>query len=99
MTEYTIKKAKELRIPATSTPEKLECDRFRYQSKVTSFGMLTIVASYIYRGNGENGYFWAAYKNEGSIEDATNLEAVSSDFYEDDGHALAAAFGWAARWA
>ena len=99
MTEYTMKKAKELRIPATSTPERLECDRFRYQSALVTFGNLTIVSSYLYRGNKENSYFWAAYKNEGSVEDETNLEAVSSDFYEDDGHALKAAFEWASQWA
>ena len=99
MTEYTIKKAKELRIPTTSTPEMLACERFAFQSTQATFGNLTIVASYTYRAStrGKEGYFWAAYKNEGGIDAPTNLEAVSNEFYEDDGHALAAAFGWAAQ--
>ena len=99
MTEYTAKKAQELRIPATSTPEKLRSERFTFQSAVVNFGNLTIVASYMHRGNGKNGYFWAAYKIEGGVEDETKLDAVSNDFYEDEGHALKAAFEWAAQWA
>ena len=99
MTEYTAKKAQELRIPTTSTPEELESKRFAFDSKVVKFGNLTIAASYIHRGNGKNGYFWAAYKNEGGLEDNTNLDAVSNDYYEDEGHALKAAFEWAAQWA
>lgn len=98
MTEYTAKKAQELRIPTTSTPEKLEAGRFIYD-KVVKFGNLTIASIYCDRGNGRRGYFWAAYKNEGGIEDNTNLEAVGNDYYEDEGHALMAAFEWAAQWA
>ena len=99
MTEFTAKKAQELRIPTTSTPEKLECTRFAFDSKVVRFGTLTIAASYYHRGSGKNGYFWAAYKNEGGIENDTNLEAVGNDYYEDEGHALKAAFEWATEWA
>jgi hypothetical protein len=103
MTEYTRKKARELRIPEATTPERMECDRFAFQSKVVTFGKLTIAASYTYRGNGKDGYFWAAYRftneTETTCEDEIRLEAVSCDFYGDDGHALAAAFEWAAQWA
>ncbi len=99
MTEYTAQKAKELRLPAKSTPEELESGRFLFQSTVVKFGGLTIAASYFHRGTGKNGYFWAAYRNEGSIEDPANLEAVSSDFFEDEGHALQKAFEWAEQWA
>ena len=103
MTEYTRKKARELRIPETSTPERLECDRFSFGSKVVKFGNFTIAASYIHRGSGLDGYFWAAYlytnRNRTTCEDEVRLQAVSSDFYGDDGHALAAAFEWAAQWA
>ena len=100
MTEYAAMKAKEFGLAATTTPETLEGRFFCEDGKMVTFGELTIIAGYCYsRRNGENSYFWAAYRNEGGIEDNTNLEAVSSKFYEDDGHALAAAFNWAARWA
>ena len=99
MTEWTRKKAGFARLPETSTPENLEGRFSGMDGKTITFGNLTLIAGYIYKGKGENGYYWAVYRNEGGIDDATNLEAVSDDFYEDDGHALQAAFGWAAQWA
>ena len=103
MTEYTRKKATQLRIPTVSTPEELGRDRFAFQSKMVTFGDYTLVASYIHKGNGKAGYFCAAYlflrEKETSSDDEIRLQAVSSDFYEDDGHALKAAFEWASQWA
>ncbi len=99
MTEYTAQKAKERRIPATSTPENLEGRFSCGDGKTVTFGNLTIIAGYFYNGRGADSYYWAAYRNEGGIEDATNLEAVSNGFFTDDGHALADAFNWAAQWA
>ena len=97
MTEYTAKKAKELRLATTSTPENLEGRFSCGDGKTITFGDLTIITGYLYRGVRENSYFWAAYRNDGGVEDATNLEAVSEEFFEDDGHALQAAFAWAAQ--
>ncbi len=91
MTEYTRSKARQLRLPATSTPEDLT-----YNTNVT-YGTYTLIVGYLYRP-GDNGYFWAAYRNTGGIEDETNLEAVSDGFYEDDGHAIKAALEWVAQW-
>ena len=96
MTKNTAMKAQELRLAATTTPEDLD-GRFSYGSgKMVTFGKLSIVAGYFFRGN-EDSFYWAVYRNEGGIEDATNLEAVSEGFFEDDGHALADAFGWVAQ--
>ena len=103
MTEYTLKKAKERRIPETTTPENLEGRFSNMDGKTVTFGKTTIIAGYFYNGKGENSYFWAAYlftdENKTTCEDEVRLQAVSSDFYEDDGHAIAAAFEWAAQWA
>ena len=99
MTNYTAQKAKTYRLEATSTPENLEGRFSCGDGKTIAFGNLTIIAGYFYIGPKANSYFWAAYRNEGGIEDSTNLEAVSNDLYEDDGHALQAAFNWAAQWA
>ena len=93
MTEYTRKKAQIQGIPETSTPETLEADRFCY-GKVIKYGNFTIATAWSYNGKGQNEYYWAAYRNEGGIEDPAHLEAISSDRYEDDGHALQAAFNW-----
>ena len=103
MTEYTIKKANELRIRKTATPEELEGRFSGMDGKTVAFGKTTIIAGYRYNGQGENSYFWAAYhftdESRTSCEDEVRLEAVSNGFYEDDGHALAAAFEWATQWA
>ena len=99
MTEYTRTKARQFRIPETSTPEDLECRFSAGDGKTIRFGNLTIIAGYFYQGRGENSHYWAAYRNGGGIEDPTELEAVSNGLYEDDGHALQDAFNWAAQWA
>lgn len=93
MTKYTAKKANELRIPVTSTPENLE----GWYGKTITFGSYTIIAGYYFNGIGQNSFYWAAFKNKGGIEDEANLKAVGKDFYEDDGHALAGALNWIAQ--
>ena len=103
MTEYTRTKARELRIPETSTPESLEGRFSLMEGKTVRYGDYTIIAGYRYNGQGEDSYFWAAYlftdKNKKTCEDEVRLQAVGNGFLPDDGHALAEAFNWAAQWA
>ena len=102
MTEYTAKKARELRLAATATPEELEGRFSGMDGKTITFGDYTIIAGYHYNGKGEDSYFWAAYlftdKNKKTCEDEASLQAVGNGFHKDDGHAIADAFNWASQW-
>ncbi len=105
MTEYTNKKAKELNLKATTTPEMLEEDFRGMDGKAIRFGDYIIIAGYRFMwGNGGKGnsYYWAAYlfadKSKTTIEDEVKLEAVGNDFEPDEGHAIAKAFEWVSQW-
>ena len=81
------KRAKEYRLPMTSTPENLEMSF----SKLLTFGNKVLVAGYFYTYKG-NCYYGAAYEFTGSnhtCEGEVKLTAVSEERFEDDGHAIA----------
>ena len=80
-------RAKEYRLPMTSTPENLEMSF----SKLLTFGNKVLVAGYFYTYKG-NCYYGAAYEFTGSnhtCEGEVKLTAVSEERFEDDGHAIA----------
>ena len=81
-------KAFTYRLPMTSTPENLGMN----WSKILTFGNKVILAGYYYNGRNENSYFGAVYEFAGkdhTCEGEIKLTAVSDEFFEDDGHAIA----------
>ncbi len=90
MTKETARRAAELRVPAESTSENLECQGF----KVLTFGNRILAVGYYYMGMNKPGYYAAAYEFTGSdhtCEGSISLKALSQVEFEDDGHA----FAWA----
>ena len=90
MTKNIEKRAKELRVPATSTSENLECQGF----KVLTFGNKILAVGYYYMGRNKASYYGAAYEFTGSdhtCEGSIKLTALSDTVFEDDGHV----FAWA----
>ena len=80
--------AKEYRLPETTTQEALEGS----WSTVINFGKKVLLAGYYYNGRNANSYFAAVYEHTNddlSIEGEIKLTAVSEEFFEDNGHALA----------
>jgi hypothetical protein len=90
MTKEMPNRAKELRVPQTSTSENLECQGF----KVLTFGNKILAVGYYYMGRNKASYYGAAYTfttDDHTCEGNIKLEALSENFFEDDGHA----FAWA----
>ena len=90
MTKNIETRAKELRVPAQSTSEELECRGF----KVITFGNKILAVGYYYMGLHKPSYYSAAYTfttDNHTCEGSLSLKALSEDFFEDDGHA----FAWA----
>lgn len=90
MTKNIETRAKELRVPAQSTSEELECRGF----KVITFGNKILAVGYYYMGRNKASYYAAAYTfttDDHTCEGSLSLKALSEDFFEDDGHA----FAWA----
>jgi hypothetical protein len=90
MTKNIEKRAKELRVPAQSTSEELECRGF----KVLTFGNKILAVGYYYMGRNAASYYGAAYTfttDDHTCEGNIKLTDLSEDFFEDDGHA----FAWA----
>ena len=84
----TEKKARQFRLPTMTTPEDLEC---RW-SKLLTFGDKVLIAGYYYNGKDQNCYFGATYEfltDDTTCEGRIGLTAVSEEFFEDDGHAIA----------
>ena len=76
------------RLPETATQEQLE----ECWSTVINFGNKVLLAGYNYNGKYENSYFAAVYEHTSedlSIEGEIKLAAISEEFFEDNGHALA----------
>ena len=81
-------KAFTYRLPMTTTPETLGM----HWSKTLTFGNKLLLAGYYYNGKHENNYFGAIYEFETSdhtCEGEIKLTAISDEFMEDDGHAMA----------
>ena len=88
MTKDIETRAKELRVPATSTSENLECQGF----KILTFGNKILAVGYYYMGRNKASYYGAAYTfttNDHTCEGSIRLTALSETFFEDDGHAIA----------
>ena len=80
--------ANKYRLPETTTQEQLE----ECWSTVINFGNKVLLAGYYYNGKYENSYFAAVYEHTSedlSIEGEIKLAAISEEFFEDNGHALA----------
>ena len=81
-------KAFTYRLPMNTTPETLGM----HWSKILTFGNKVLVAGYYYNGRHENNYFGAVYEFAGkdhTCEGEIKLTAISDEFFEDDGHAMA----------
>lgn len=79
--------ARTFRIPECSTQEDLEC-RWSY---ALHFGDKVLLAGYYYTGTGLD-WFGAVYRFSGKgreCDDPIELQAVSQQFFEDEGHAIA----------
>lgn len=90
MTKNIERRAAELRVPAQSTSENLECQGF----KVLTFGNKILAAGYYYMGRNKPSYYAAAYEftsGDHTCEGSIKLTALSQVEFEDDGHA----FAWA----
>lgn len=89
MTQRMREMAKTYRLDEISTPEKLEVQGF----KTIAYGTETICIGYFYSPDGKC-YYTATYdftsKKHTTCEDECRLKWVSTDRYEDEGHALAA---------
>ena len=81
-------KAREYRLPETSTPEELGC---RW-STILNFGDKVLLAGYYYSGRNADSYFGATYKfttDDHSCEGEIRLTAVSDQMFPDNGSAIA----------
>ena len=86
------RKAREHRLPMTTTPENLETAFFTGSATFLTFGTKTLMAGYSYQGRGQNSYFAAAYEfttDDHTCEGEIRLTAVSDEYFEDNGHAMA----------
>ena len=86
------KKARERRLPMSTTPENLENAFFTGSATFLTFGNKTLMAGYSYQGRGQNSYFGATYEfttDDHTCEGEIRLTAVSEEFFEDNGHAIA----------
>ena len=80
--------ARTFHLPETTTPENLACD---WRTTLT-FGNKVLLAGYHYNGRCQNSYFGAVYTHTNddlSCEGEIRLTAVSDEFFEDDGSAIA----------
>ena len=81
-------RAEEYRLPQQTTPEGLEV---RW-SKVLTYGNKVLLAGHFYQGMGKPSFFGAVYEfttDDKSCEGQIELKAISEEFFEDDGHAMA----------
>lgn len=89
MTKSMIEAAKTYRLKEISTPEMLEVEGF----KTIAYGTETICIGYYYSPDGKH-YYAATYeftnKKHTTCEDECKLKWVSTERYEDEGHALKA---------
>lgn len=92
MTKNMIEAARTYRLKETSTPEMLEVSGF----KTISYGTETICIGYFYSPDGKC-YYTATYeftnKKHTTCEDECKLKRVSTERYEDEGHAIKAELG------
>ena len=86
------KKAREFRLPMSTTPENLETRFFTDPAVFLTFTNKTLMAGYSYQGRNQNSYFGAVYEWTGdghTCEDEIRLTAVSEEFFNDNGRAIA----------
>ncbi len=83
-----MKKAKEYRLPFTTTPEDLSC---RWNT-VLNYGDKILLAGYYYSGRNADNYYGAIYEyttDDHSCEGEIRLAAISDEMFPDNGHAIA----------
>lgn len=86
------KKAREHRLPMTTTPENLESAFFTDSAVFLTFGNKTLMAGYSYQGRNQNSYYGAVYEwttGKHTCEDEIRLTAVSEEYFKDNGSAVA----------
>ena len=86
------KKAREHRLPTSTTPENLEAAFFTDSATFLTFGSKTLMAGYSYQGRNQPSYFAAVYEfttDDHTCEGSIRLAAVSDGYFEDNGHAIA----------
>lgn len=86
------KKAREHRLPMTSTPENLETAFFTDTAVFLTYGNKTLMAGYSYHGRGRDSYFGAVYEWTGdgrTCEDEIRLVGISEGYFPDNGSAIA----------
>ena len=86
------KKAREHRLPTTTTPENIETAFFTGDAVFLNFGSKLLMASYNYQGRGQNSYYAAVYTfttDDRTCEGEITLTAVSDEYFADNGTAIA----------
>ena len=76
------------RLPETTTPENLEC----MWSKTLTFGNFILSAGNYFNGPGQNNYYGIIYTfttDDHTCEGEIRIVAISDEFFEDQGHAIA----------
>ena len=84
--------AREHRLPMTTTPENLETAFFTDNATFLTFGNKTLMAGYSYQGRNQNSYYAAVYAfttDDHTCEGEIRLETVSTEYFADNGHAIA----------
>ncbi len=79
------------RLQRVTTPENLEMNLMHNGGAILTFGDRILVAGYFYRPNGRS-YYGAAYRfatADHTCEGRIDLESISEDTFEDNGHAIA----------
>lgn len=86
------KKAREHRLPMTTTPENLESAFFTDSAVFLTFGNKTLMAGYSYQGRNQNNYYGAVYEwttGKHTCEDEIRLIGISDEYFADNGSAIA----------
>lgn len=91
MNSKTAAKADTYRLPTTSTQENLETRLMHNCGTILTFGDRILVAGYYYNPNGRC-YYGAIYRfttADHTCEGRVELDSISEDAFEDNGHAIA----------
>lgn len=86
------RKAREFRLPMTTTPANLESIFFADSAVFLPFGNKTIMAGYSYQRRGQDSYYVAVYEwttRDHTCEGEIVLTAISDGFFADNGSAVA----------
>ena len=93
MKEEVNELAKKYRLPKKTTPEDLGWMYSGQDGKTVMLGDYTLVTGYYYNPDGKNWFaatytFTSDHEKKLGIEGVVELQEISGETYEDDGHAL-----------